>query len=68
MQITTRNFVFVMVAMAGLGAGAATGKANFQSIAAVPAPVAAASQNFEYFPAQYTLNAPHQMNEHIQAF
>ncbi len=68
MQGTTRNVVFVMIAVGILVAGAATGKANPTSGSAVEEPVAAPSQSFKYYPAQYTLNAPDGPREHIQAF
>ena len=68
MQLTARNFVFVLIVMSGFGAGVSLGKANFGSATAErPIPVIA-EQTFDYFPAQYTLNAPNQVNEHIQAF
>lgn len=75
MQGTTRNVVFVMIAVGILVAGAATGKANPTSGSAAEEPVAAhgqspeySSQSFNYYPAQYTLNAPDGTREHIQAF
>ena len=69
MQISTQNFVFVMIAMAGLGASAATGMAvNAQSASEGPAPIASTTDSFLYFPAQYTLNASNEASEHIQAF
>ena len=75
MRVTSRNFIFVMIAVGILVAGAATGQSNRQSASAAEEPAAAhsqspeySSQSFNYYPAQYTLNAPDGTMEHIQAF
>ncbi len=68
MHITARNFVLVMIATASLGAGVALGKANLQPVSGAQDTTVAAGASFVYFPVQYPLNAPNQVNEHIQAF
>jgi hypothetical protein len=62
---TKHYFMLVMIAAAGIAASIAFGSVDAEgaSQAKVIAPSA-----FVYFPAQYTLNAPNQVNEHIQAF
>jgi hypothetical protein len=54
-----------MIAAAGIAASIAFGSVDAEgaSQAKVIAPSA-----FVYFPAQYPLDAPNQVNEHIQAF
>jgi len=65
---TLYYFVPVLIGAAGLVASIAFGSVDISSSAS-PNPVTESSvQIARYFPAQYKLNAPAQVEEHIQAF
>ena len=68
MDITNRYFMIVMIAAAGIAASTALSNADSRSTVRQIAAPTASAQAFVYFPAQYTLNAPSQPTEHIQAF
>ena len=64
----TQRFMLVTIGAASLVASFAFGNTEPQS-GAMRKPVAASdAQSVVYFPAQYALNAPVQVDEHIQAF
>ena len=67
--IDTKDFfLLVMIAAVGLGLGIMFGSADAESGASQKPVTAPSVQIARYFPAQYTLNAPTQVDEHIQAF
>ena len=68
MDLTSRYFVIVMVAAAGIIAGSALSNADSQSAAAQDSIAITGAESFVYFPAQFTLDAPATSGEHIQAF
>ena len=68
MDVTNRYFLFVMIAAAGIAASTALSNADSRSAVRQIAAPTASEQAFVYFPAQFTLNAPSQPAEHIQAF
>jgi len=68
MKVTTRNFLLAMAAPAFVAASAGLSTAHTQSSAKQVAAAPASAESFVYFPAQYTLNAPNHVSEHIQAF
>ena len=61
-------FVPVLIGAAGLIASIAFGSVDTSSSASQKPVNAASVETAVYFPAQYTLNAPTQVEEHIQAF
>ena len=61
-------FVPVLIGAAGLVASIAFGSVDTSSSASQTQVNAPSLQIPVYFPAQYTLNAPTQVEEHIQAF
>lgn len=65
---TKHYFLLVMIAAAGLAASITFGSADTESGTSQETVIAPSAESFVYFPAQYTLNAPNQVNEHIQAF
>ena len=67
MDTTSRYFVIVMVAAAGIIAGSALSNADSRP-AAADAVATSAPESFVYFPAQFTLDAPATASDHIQAF
>jgi hypothetical protein len=82
MKVTTRNFFIGMAAPAFVAVSAWLVAAGIQlsakQVEAAPAGTQSSAKQVEaapasaesivYFPAQYTLNAPNQVSEHIQAF
>ena len=52
MELTTRIFVFLMIIAAGLGTGAALGKAHFNSGAGQPETAAVADKDDDYLGAR----------------
>jgi hypothetical protein len=63
----TQHLLLIMIGAASLAASFAFG--NTDSTGAGQEPVIAPSaESVVYFPAQYTLNAPYQVNEQLQAF
>ena len=68
MKVTTRNFLIAMVAPAFVAASAGLVAAGTKSSAKQVVVTPASVESFVYFPAQYTLNAPSHVSEHIQAF
>ena len=68
MKATTRNFLIGMAAPAIVAASAGFVAAGTQSGAKQVVAAPASMETFVYFPAQYALNAPNHVNEHIQAF
>jgi len=67
MELTNRNFI-VVIAAAGLAASVALVNAGTQPAPGPVAVPAASTESFEYFPSQFTLNAPAMPSAHIQAF
>ena len=70
MKLTDTLYYFlpVMMGAAGLAASIAFGSVDTEPVA-IPKPVIARSaESVVYFPARYTLNAPSETSEHIQAF
>jgi hypothetical protein len=65
---TLYYFVPVLIGAAGLVASIAFGSVDTSSSASQKPVTAPNVQSCCYFPAQYTLNAPTQVFEHIQAF
>ena len=65
---TLYYFVPVLIGAAGLIASIAFGSADTSSSSSASPVTAPSVQSVVYFPAQYTLNAPTQVDEHIQAF
>ena len=65
---TLYYFVPVMIGAAGLVATIAFGSVDTPSGASQEPVNAPRAESVVYFPAQYTLNAPNLVNEHIQAF
>ncbi len=68
MDLTSRYFVIVMVAAAGIIAGSALSNADSQSAAAQDSIAISGTASSVYFPAQFTLDAPAMPSEHIQAY
>lgn len=70
MELTKRYVLIVMLAAAGfvIVANASLDKAGDQSGATQGTVTGPSAQGVVYFPSQYTLNAPEQVGEHIQAF
>ena len=64
---TLYYFVPVLIGAAGLVASIAFGSVDTPGVSQKPI-TASSAQHVGYFPAQFTLNAPIQVSEHIQAF
>jgi hypothetical protein len=64
---TKHYFLLVMIAAAGLAASIVFGSADADG-ASQATVITPSAKSLVYFPAQYTLNASNQVNEHIQAF
>jgi hypothetical protein len=64
----TQHFLLVTIGAASLAASFAFGKTETQPSASRKPADALSAERVVYFPAQYTLNAPIQVDEHIQAF
>jgi hypothetical protein len=64
----TQHFLLVTIGAASLAASFAFGNTEPQSGASREPVAAPSAESVVYFPAQYTLNAPIQVDEHIQAF
>ena len=65
---TLYYFVPVMMGAVGLVLSLMFGSADAESGASQKMVIAPSAESVVYFPAQYALNAPNQVNEHIQAF
>ena len=65
---TLYYFVPVLIGAAGMVASIAFGSVDTSSSASQNPVTEHSVQVARYFPAQYTLNAPTQVEEHIQAF
>ena len=65
---TKHIFLLVMIAAAGIALSIVFGSADAEAGASQATVITPSAKSFVYFPAQYTLNAPNQVNEHIQAF
>ena len=63
---TKHLFLLVMIAAAGIALSIVFGSVDAEASAGQATIIAPSA--LVYFPAQYTLNAPNQVNEHIQAF
>ena len=61
-------FVLVLIGAAALVASIAFGSVDISSSATEKPVTAPSAEMCCYFPAQYTLNAPTRVEEHIQAF
>jgi hypothetical protein len=68
MILTNRNLLVVVAATAFVAITAGFGIAGSQSGATQTAAEPATVETFVYFPGQYVLNAPNEVNDHIQAF
>jgi hypothetical protein len=64
----TQHFLLVTIGAASLAASFAFGNTETQPGASQEPVAALSAQSVVYFPAQYTLSAPIQVDEHIQAF
>jgi len=64
---TLYYFVPVLIGAAGVIASIAFGSVDTPGVSQKPF-AASSAENVGYFPAQYTLVAPIQVDEHIQAF
>lgn len=63
-----QNFLLFTIGAASLAASFAFGNTQPQPSASQKPVAAPIAEKVVYFPAQYTLNAPIQVGEHIQAF
>ena len=70
MKLTDTLYYFlpVMMGAVGLVLTITFGSAGAESGTSQRTVTAPGAESVVYFPAQYTLNAPDQVNEHIQAF
>jgi hypothetical protein len=69
MKLTdTQHFLLVTIGAASLAASFAFGNTESQPSASQKPVAAPTAERVVYFPTQYTLNAPIQVGEHIQAF
>jgi hypothetical protein len=64
----TQHSLLIFIGAASLAASFAFGNTDTQSGASQQPLAAPSAESVVYFPAQYTLNAPIQVDEHIQAF
>jgi len=65
---TLYYFVPVMIGAAGLVASIAFGSVDAESGAGQTPVTASGAAGAAYFPAQFTLQAPNEISEHVQAF
>ena len=68
MELKNRSLIVTAIAAAFVGLTAGFGVADTRTSPASSEPALSQADPFVYYPSLYTLNAPDQVSEHIQAF